>query len=35
MDLSNLEASFPSNWTPSQAAAAKTLFYKNLALSAH
>ena len=35
MKLSTLESAFPSTWSPSQTAAAKTLFYKNLALSAH
>jgi len=35
MDLSSLESSFPASWTPAQAAAAKTLFYKELALAAH
>jgi malate dehydrogenase (oxaloacetate-decarboxylating) len=35
ISLSNLDASFPASWTPSQAAAAKTLFYKHLALAAH
>lgn len=33
--LNNLEQLFPVTFTPEQAARAKTLFYKNLSLSAH
>ncbi|WP_041395991.1 NAD(P)-dependent malic enzyme [Parasphaerochaeta coccoides] len=35
LSLDNLEASFPADFTEDQKAAAKTLFYKNLALAAH
>ena len=34
-DLSNLESTFPKDFTPDQIAKAKTAFYKKLALLAH
>ena len=34
-DLSNLESTFPKDFTPDQIAKAKTVFYKKLALLAH